>query len=52
MNLTIIKDESKVSNKSLSSNKFYSETGFQKPNWFELIDQLYVDYNMNMKIYK
>jgi dTDP-4-dehydrorhamnose reductase len=51
-NVNILIDESKYSNKVLSSNKFYDLTGFQKPKWDTLVDELYIDYNLNFKFYK
>lgn len=47
----IIADDSYISNKDLDSTKFYLETGFEKPNWSELIEELASDCELNAKYY-
>jgi dTDP-4-dehydrorhamnose reductase len=47
----IISDKSYESNKDLDSFKFYSETKFEKPNWTDLIKELYIDSVLNKNIY-
>jgi len=40
VNATIKPDDSFTTNKVLNSEKFYTETGFRKPNWEELVQDL------------
>jgi dTDP-4-dehydrorhamnose reductase len=47
MNLTILKDETKKSNKVLTSDVFFNYTGLQKPNWLVLVEELWHDYTIN-----
>lgn len=52
INADIIADNSYVSNKDLDSNRFYEQTGFKKPNWKELIEELKNDSDQNKKYYE
>jgi dTDP-4-dehydrorhamnose reductase len=47
----IIPDNIYSSNKDLDSTKFFKETGFIKPNWEELIEELLIDCKLNSKYY-
>jgi len=47
----IYPDDTYESNKDLDSNKFYNETGFVKPSWNELITELIIDIQTNLKYY-
>jgi len=49
---TIIPESSYTSNKDLDSTKFYTDTGFEKPNWKELAKELLIDSESNSKYYK
>jgi len=51
LNIEIERDSSYYSNKSLNSNKFFSETNFKKPNWDELLYDLYLDSEKNKNLY-
>lgn len=48
---SIYPDDTYESNKDLDSNKFYNETGFVKPSWNELITELLIDTQSNLKYY-
>lgn len=48
----IIPDSSYTSNKDLDSTNFYKKTGFEKPNWKELVEELLIDCESNKKYYK
>jgi dTDP-4-dehydrorhamnose reductase len=48
----IYQDNSYTSNKELDSTKFFKETGFEKPNWKELAEELFIDSESNLKYYK
>lgn len=47
----VISDDSYISNKDLNSSKFYRETGFKKPDWIELIQELVKDSELNARYY-
>lgn len=49
---SIVLDTSYISNKELDSTKFYNATGFEKPNWQELAEELWIDSESNFKYYK
>jgi dTDP-4-dehydrorhamnose reductase len=49
--ISITSDSSYTSNKDLNSTNFYKETGFLKPNWKELVEELLVDCQSNSKYY-
>jgi len=51
LNIEIERDSSYYSNKSLNSNKFFSETKFKKPNWNEMLSDLYLDSEKNKILY-
>jgi len=51
LNIEIERDSSYYSNKSLNSNKFFSETNFKKPNWDEMLSDLYLDSEKNKNLY-
>ena len=51
LNIDIEKDSSFSSNKSLNSNKFFSETKFDKPNWDSMLLDLYNDSLKNKSLY-
>jgi len=51
LNIEIERDSSYYSNKSLNSNKFFSETKFKKPNWNEMLSDLYLDCEKNKILY-
>lgn len=48
----IYQDNSYSSNKDLDSTRFFKETGFAKPNWEELAEELFIDSESNFKYYK
>lgn len=48
---SIYPDDTYASNKDLDSDKFYRETGWQKPCWNELIAELLIDSQTNLKYY-
>ena len=47
----VTSDDSYISNKDLNSTKFYRETGFKKPDWIELIQELVKDSELNARYY-
>jgi len=51
LNIEIERDSSYYSNKSLNSDKFFSETNFKKPNWDEMLSDLYFDSEKNKNLY-
>ncbi len=51
LNIEIERDSSYYSNKSLNSNRFFSETNFKKPNWDEMLNNLYLDSEKNKNLY-
>ena len=51
LNIEIERDSSYYSNKSLNSDKFFSETNFKKPNWDEMLSDLYFDSDKNKNLY-
>lgn len=51
LNIEIESDSSYYSNKSLNSDKFFSETNFKKPNWDEMLSDLYFDSEKNKNLY-
>jgi len=51
LNIEIEMDSSYYSNKSLNSNKFFSETNFKKPNWDGMLNDLYLDSEKNKNLY-
>ena len=51
LNIEIERDSSYYSNKSLNSDKFFSETNFKKPNWDEMLSDLYLDSEKNKNLY-
>lgn len=48
---SIIPDSSYTSNKDLDSTKFYKDIGLIKPNWGDLVEELLVDCQSNLKYY-
>ena len=50
-NIDIEKDSSFSSNKSLNSNKFFSETRIEKPKWDSMLLNLYYDSINNKSLY-
>lgn len=48
---SIIPDSSYTSNKDLDSTKFYKDIGLIKPNWEDLVEELLVDCQSNLKYY-
>ena len=51
LNIEIERDSSYYSNKSLNSDRFFSETNFKKPNWDEMLSDLHVDSERNKNLY-
>ena len=51
LNIEIESDSSYYSNKSLNSDRFFSETNFKKPNWDEMLSDLYLDSEKNKNLY-
>ena len=51
LNIEIERDSSYYSNKSLNSDKFFSEINFKKPNWDEMLNDLYLDSEKNKNLY-
>lgn len=51
LNIDIVKDYSYSSNKSLNSDRFFSKTKFKKPNWDEMLLNLYLDSEKNYNLY-
>ena len=51
LNIEIERDSSYYSNKSLNSDRFFSETNFKKPNWDEMLSDLYLDSEKNKNLY-
>ena len=51
LNIDIVKDYSYSSNKSLNSDRFFLETKFKKPNWDEMLLNLYSDSRRNFNLY-
>lgn len=51
LNIEIERDSSYYSNKSLNSDRFFSETNFKKPNWNEMLSDLYLDSEKNKNLY-
>jgi len=51
LNIEIERDSSYYSNKSLNSNRFFSETNFKKPNWDQMLNNLYLDSEKNKNLY-
>ena len=51
LNLDINKDSSFCSNKSLNSNRFFSETKYEIPNWDDMLAELFIDSNENSNLY-
>ena len=51
LNIEIERDSSYYSNKSLNSDRFFSETNFKKPNWDEMLSNLYLDSEKNKNLY-
>ena len=49
--IEIERDSSYYSNKSLNSDRFFSETNFKKPNWDEMLSDLYLDSEKNNNLY-
>ena len=43
LNITVVKDSSYRSDKTLNSSNFYSKTGFNKPVWEKMLDELFLD---------
>ena len=43
LNIKLERDSSYYSNKSLNSDRFFSGTNFTKPNWDEMLNDLYLD---------
>ena len=51
LNIELERDSSYYSNKSLNSNRFFTETNFTKPNWDEMLNDLYLDSEKNKNLY-
>lgn len=51
LNIDIVRDSSFYSNKSLNSNRFFSETNFEIPNWDDMLSELYRDSIENNNLY-
>jgi len=51
LNLDIVKDTSFSSNKSLNSKRFFAETSFKKPEWDNMLFDLYIDCENNNNLY-
>ena len=51
LNIEIERDSSYYSNKSLNSDRFFMETNFTKPNWDEMLSDLYLDSEKNKNLY-
>ena len=51
LQIEIERDSSNYSNKSLNSERFFSETNFKKPNWDEMLSDLYLDSEKNNNLY-
>ena len=51
LNIEIERDSSYYSNKSLNSDRFFSETNFKKPNWDEMLSDLHLDSEKNKNLY-
>ncbi len=51
LNIDIEADQSFFSNKSLNSNKFFLESKIEKPNWDEMLLNLYNDSKKNNNLY-
>tara|TARA_B100000963_G_scaffold8671_1_gene6740 strand:- start:11393 stop:12259 length:867 start_codon:yes stop_codon:yes gene_type:complete len=49
--IDIERDSSYYSNKTLNSDRFFSETNFKKPNWDEMLSDLYLDSEKNNNLY-
>ena len=52
LDLIIEKDDSKKSDKSLKSNKFFSKNYYHKPNWDDMINELFQDSEKFHELYK
>lgn len=52
LDLKIEKDNSKKSDKSLKSNKFFSKYYYHKPNWDDMINELFHDSGKFDELYK
>ena len=52
LNISVQNDRSVFSNKSLNSNKFFKKTGFKKPLWNLMLDELFLDSIKFNDIYK
>ena len=52
LDLIIEKDNSKKSDKSLKSNKFFSKYYYHKPNWDDMIKELFHDAEKFHELYK
>ena len=51
LNIEIERDSSYYSNKSLNSDKFFSKTNLKKPDWDEMLNDLYLDSEKNKYLY-
>jgi len=51
LNIELERDSSYYSNKSLNSDRFFMETNFTKPNWDEMLNDLYLDSEKNKILY-
>ena len=51
LNIETERDSLYYSNKSLNSDRFFSETNFKKPNWDEMLSNLYLDSEKNKNLY-
>jgi dTDP-4-dehydrorhamnose reductase len=51
LNIETERDSLYYSNKSLNSNRFFSETNFKKPNWDEMLSDLHLDSEKNKNLY-
>lgn len=50
LNINIVKDSSYSSNKSLNSDRFFSETNIKKPDWDKMLSKLYIDCKNNKNL--
>ena len=51
LNIEIERDSSYYSNKSLNSDRFFTKTNFKKPNWDEMLNDLYLYSEKNKNLY-
>jgi dTDP-4-dehydrorhamnose reductase len=51
LHINLVKDSSYSSNKSLNSDRFFSKTKLKKPDWDDMLLNLYIDSVNNKKLY-